>query len=581
MSAASRLIPESPVVIAMSMSRLAFLALCSGVFAFPAAAATDLVPVGALWRYFDDLQPPPTNWFRPDFDDLAWKAGAAQLGYGEGDETTEITSGPTRPVTTYFRHSFVVSQSGFFDTVTLRLLRDDGAVVYLNGTEIYRSNMPEGFVSHETPAAIAIGGGEEDEFFQFGVWPYYISEGENTIAVEVHQAAGGLDDCSFDLTLIGNLPLTPPTVTIVSPPDGETSPPGDVYLLANASDLDGHIYQVNFYTNAVLLAFDDAPPFEFLWRNAPEGRYRISAEAYDNSGRRGYSAPVHLQVGTNSIDRVIRGPFLQMGTPTNILVRWRTDWFMTGRIAFGTNTNVLNRVAVENGQATEHAVRLDGLLPDTIYYYAILDAMGEVLAGGWDYFFRTAPATNRPIRVWAIGDFGTADYNAEAVRDAYATYAEERYTDVWLMLGDNAYETGTDQEYQRAVFDMYPRFLRQTGVWPTIGNHDASSTGATGEFPYLDIFTLPTAGEAGGVPSGTEKYYSFDYGNVHFICLDSQSSPRHSQGAMARWLEADLAATDKNWIVAFWHHPPYSWGTHNSDYEFGLVEDARLHRPRS
>ena len=68
-----------------------------------------------------------------------------------------------------------------------------------------------------------------------------------------------------------------------------------------------------------------------------------------------------------------------------------------------------------------------------------------------------------------------------------------------------------------------------------------------------------------GVPSGTEAYYSFDFANVHFVVLDSQESPRTPAGAMLGWLEADLASTTRHWIVAYWHHPPYSKGSHDSD----------------
>jgi len=102
-----------------------------------------------------------------------------------------------------------------------------------------------------------------------------------------------------------------------------------------------------------------------------------------------------------------------------------------------------------------------------------------------------------------------------------------------------------------------------------LGNHE---TYAGEPIPYFDIFTLPTQGEAGGVPSGTEHYYSFDYGPVHFICLDSQSSNRQPGSPMLTWLENDLSATQARWTVAYWHHPPYSHGSHNSDTEIELIE---------
>lgn len=121
------------------------------------------------------------------------------------------------------------------------------------------------------------------------------------------------------------------------------------------------------------------------------------------------------------------------------------------------------------------------------------------------------------------------------------------------------------------MFDSgaYQDLLRRSAVWPTIGNHER--VGVNGDTsPYLEIFTLPTQAEAGGIASGTERYYSFDYGDIHFVCLDSDTN-NDSVAAMT-WLENDLAANDKTWLVAFWHHPPYTNGSHNSDDEGSLVD---------
>lgn len=110
-------------------------------------------------------------------------------------------------------------------------------------------------------------------------------------------------------------------------------------------------------------------------------------------------------------------------------------------------------------------------------------------------------------------------------------------------------------------------------MWPTLGNHDADTADSpTQSGNYYNIFSLPTRGESGGVASGTEAYYSFDYGNIHFISLDSHDTNRSANGAMATWLTSDLAATDKEWIIAYWHHPPYSKGSHDSDTEQRLTD---------
>ena len=271
---------------------------------------------------------------------------------------------------------------------------------------------------------------------------------------------------------------------------------------------------------------------------------------------------------------ITRGPYLQLGTPTSVVVRWRTDVATDSRVSRGTVAGQLTTNVDQATVTTEHEVTLTGLTPDTQYYYSV-GSTASTLASGADFSFFTAPpaGTAQPTRIWVLGDSGTKGAIAASVRNGYTSFAAGRYTDVWLMLGDNAYDSGTDAEYQAAVFDMYPSYLRQSVLWSTIGNHDtASSTNPPLTIPHFQIFTNPTGGQAGGVPSGTEKYYSFDYGRIHFICLDSMTSSRTAGSAMLTWLQSDLESTTLDWIIAFWHHPPYTKGSHNSDTETQLVE---------
>lgn len=274
---------------------------------------------------------------------------------------------------------------------------------------------------------------------------------------------------------------------------------------------------------------------------------------------------------------VVRGPYLQTGTTTNITVRWRTDRAVDSKVLFGTGPQELSGQSFEATPKTEHTLILDGLQPDTTYYYAIASG-DEVIAGGADYFFVTAPAVPKATRIWVIGDSGTATVGARNVYDRYREFTGNRSTDVWLMLGDNAYGVGTDGEYQTAVFAMYPELLRQTPVWSTMGNHETYSREPNGEHGYFNIFNFPTAGQAGGEPSGTEHYYSFDYGNIHVVCLDSEESGRTPGSPMLTWLEEDLAGNTKEWTIAMWHSPPYTKGSHDSDSlfdNFGNMTDMR------
>jgi hypothetical protein len=361
----------------------------------------------------------------------------------------------------------------------LNLLKDDGAVVYLNGQEIHRVNMPSGSISYTTPASTALGTPQEGIFY-LTAHQNTLLTGTNVLAVEIHQSGGTSSDISFDLEL----------------------------------------------------------------------------------------------KATDSVT-VTRGPYLQIGTPSSMVVKWRTNSPTDSRVRYGMDPSSLTLFKDNSQSTTEHEVQLTGLIAGTQYYYSV-GTTTTVLAGqDANHYFYTSPQPGvaQPTRIWVLGDSGTANANAAAVRDAYLNSTGSRYTDLWLMLGDNAYSTGTDSEYQAAVFNMYPGMLRTSPLWPTLGNHDgASADSSTQTGPYYNIFKLPTQGEAGGLASGTEAYYSFDFGNIHFICLESHETNRAVNGTMMTWLQNDVNSTNKDWIIAFWHHPPYSKGSHNSDSETQLIE---------
>ncbi|MCG6889131.1 MAG: metallophosphoesterase family protein [Gammaproteobacteria bacterium] len=266
--------------------------------------------------------------------------------------------------------------------------------------------------------------------------------------------------------------------------------------------------------------------------------------------------------------KTARGPYLQNISSTSIVIKWRSEQQTISRVRYGSSPNALVAVQEDQSIDVDHEVGLGNLVPDTRYYYAVNDTAETVFS------FRTPPVegTARPSRVWIVGDSGTADKNAKNVRDAFVDFNGSNATDLLLMLGDNAYDSGADCEYQRAFFDMYPATIAATPVMPTIGNHDAREDGGA---PYFNIFNLPIDGNTGGVPSGTEAYYSFNYANIHFVSLDSETSNRSPSGAMYSWLMADLAANTQDWTVVYFHHPPYSKGTHDSDQPGTAMADMR------
>ena len=196
------------------------------------------------------------------------------------------------------------------------------------------------------------------------------------------------------------------------------------------------------------------------------------------------------------------------------------------------------------------------------------------------WFFTPPPiGSDQPLRIWVVGDPGTRRPGQYHVRDGFLKYNGGRRVDVWMLLGDNAYSSGTDLEYQGAIFQPYQNLLQNWVLWPSLGNHDANSANSpTQSGVYFDIFTLPTLGQAGGVMSGTEAYYSYDCGNVHFIAIDSANSNFSTNGPMYQWLKKDLAANRQDWCIAYCHHPPHTKGSHDSDRERdsgGIMRDMR------
>lgn len=192
-----------------------------------------MIAKGAVYNYLDGGAIPASDWMQPDFDDSNWKQGAAQLGYGDGDETTVVEYGGSssnKSITTYFRKTFNVSELQLSGQFYVHLLKDDGAVVFVNGQEILRSNMPAGQVDALTEAETAISGEAEDVFTTYPVNREFFSKGENILAVEVHQRNGSSSDISFDLQISSFVPDN--NSAFSSDALITLSEPGDRYLRA-------------------------------------------------------------------------------------------------------------------------------------------------------------------------------------------------------------------------------------------------------------------------------------------------------------------------------------------------------------
>jgi len=165
-----------------------------------------LMPRGSVWKYLDDGSDQGMDWILPGFDDATWASGPAELGYGDGDEATVVAFGPDaadKYPCTYFRSSFEVSDPSTIGSMRFLAVRDDGIVVYLNGIEVFRDNMPAGNINHKTYANGTVDGNNERIFYEYEVSPDLLVSGTNTLAVSIHQDRPSSSDISFNLEIIG------------------------------------------------------------------------------------------------------------------------------------------------------------------------------------------------------------------------------------------------------------------------------------------------------------------------------------------------------------------------------------------
>lgn len=288
-----------------------------------------------------------------------------------------------------------------------------------------------------------------------------------------------------------------------------------------------------------------------------------------------------------------RGPYLMAPRPEGITVLWRTDDSVhhTAVLRYGRDPHKLDMVV----QARENLRHFPGcrdwqadlrdLEPDTRYYYAVECDRALLCGADERHHFRTAPlpGSRRPLRLLTIGDSGSnrprpdpidavlaarEPIEAIGVRNGFRIWNKGRPLDGIVLLGDNAYPAGTDEQYQASFFNVYADELACTPVWPCTGNHDIDDA-------FRHIFPVAGRGLSGGLKSGSPHYYSADIGQLHLVVLDpwrnwlvDTTDPDHSPWRkQVAWLESDLAATQAAWVVVAQHFPLYCGGDYHSDDE--------------
>jgi 3',5'-cyclic AMP phosphodiesterase CpdA len=315
----------------------------------------------------------------------------------------------------------------------------------------------------------------------------------------------------------------------------------------------------------------------------------ISLPAFSQNPKQETGTPkTNVRFNGQPLANLTRGPYLQVVTSNSIIVRWRTDTWARSRVRYGTLPGQLDLNADDSSLVLDHEVKLTNLRPKTRYYYSV-GGIRDTLQAGLNNYFVTLPeaGTEALYRIGAFGDCGNNSTNQRKVRDAVIEYLGDNYMDAWILLGDNAYRDGEDAQYQVNFFDIYKNdLLKKYPLYPSPGNHDYHDVEFSQAYAqrshrvsYYKNFSMPVNGEAGGVPSRNPAFYSFDIGNIHFLSLDSYGIEEQSlrmsdtSGPQVQWIKKDLEANkNKGWVIAFFHHTPYTMGSHNSDTETELVK---------
>lgn len=249
-----------------------------------------------------------------------------------------------------------------------------------------------------------------------------------------------------------------------------------------------------------------------------------------------------------------RGPYLQSTTRDSVIVVWQTNGAGSSVVEYGESG--YTHAMTDAAPVSTHVVAVTGLTAGTSYRYRILTdgvALHEAT-------FATAPDPGRAFSFVMIGDSG----HGEPEQYAVAAQMLALHPDFMLHLGDVVYPNGQTGGYDPYFFAPYHDLIDRVPVFPTLGNHDYHT--ANGQ-PYLDAFYLPATGPGG------ERYYSFDWGDAHFVALDSNRG--YGPGSlMLQWLASDLAASTAKWKFVFFHHALFTAGPHRNDSTLPALKQA-------
>lgn len=547
-------------------------------------ASTSLVPFGSTWLYRADGSNQGTAWRNLDFDASGWSSGAGQLGYGDGDETTVVPGGPSGAyyTTTYFRREFELTDPAGVTQLDLSVIRDDGVVVYLNGTEVLRNNIAAN-PAWNTLATSAIGGADESRPVQLSL-PVsslpagLLRQGRNVLAAEIHQSGATSSDISFDLQLSGSRRSFQLDIDLDAP--------------ISAASLQATDLRIDGASSALAAALVDADTIRFTLPLLPAGPHSLelpagSLQTADGTPLDPWSDAITIAAAPQYT--VWQTPRLQLGNAPlrgyagsdtdQVELLWQTKPAGSGnQDRFTVDVRLAGSSAWNPGEPIQQlpqpvdgrivfSSRLGGLQYATDYEYRVQHWSGDVLLNEYRSPFRTrlAAGSSTPFSFATYGDSADPATIGQfrSVQARINSLDQVSPLAFGLLLGDNTYSTGSHAQLDHR---FVPSLAPEATAWnarridiAAYGNHDVMTDGgAPTEASFSSPIPLAGVTSVASAPAGErpEHTWSFDYGDVHIASFDSNSLANASRlNAQLAWLEADLAATAATWKIVVLHHP--------------------------
>ncbi len=599
-------------------------------------AQISIVSIGNSWKYLANGTDQGTNWRNIEFNDELWLNGNSQLGYGESDEATVISYGSNSSAkypTTYFRKSITISNTAQFQDYTLNVKRDDGVIVYVNGVEIFRDNMGTGtalFTSY-APSNAADDG---QTWLSATLNSTAFIEGNNTIAVEIHQSTASSSDLSFDLKLTGNLKTQITTIssgnlwkylangidqginwrnvgfndntwstgnselgygendeaTIVSyGPNSATKYPTTYFRkVVNILNASQYQYTLNVkrddgiivYINGIEVFRDNMGTGTKLYSSYASGNAADDGATWITSvlsstaiveGNNTIAVEIHQSTASSSdltfdlkLEGLLKSSILATSTikdirwgsqndPINgLTVTWTNaglndliQWGYTTNLELGTFPGIKRNGNALNSYFTKYT--FPSVQTNSTIYYKLFDSNINVWSETYSY--KTAP----PINTESFCFLGVGDSRSGMETWAQiATLAHSKDADFTIYNGDIVSNAELDSDWDKWFLNG-KKYIQNNLIYHSMGNHDEGTSNK-----YSNTLELPQT-------NGTNLYYSFNYGNSLFICINTEDPSNVSQ---YNWLINTLQANQNaTWKVVFFHRPFYTIGVHAGEMD--------------